>query len=54
MFLDQDMNEKRIAGCINISLGSESYVNQLFILAFHVNVKNCRERVEIKEDCVVK
>jgi hypothetical protein len=28
MFLDQVMNEKRIAGCIYISLGSESYVNQ--------------------------
>jgi hypothetical protein len=28
MFLDQVMNEKRIAGRIYISLGSESYVNQ--------------------------
>jgi hypothetical protein len=27
MFLDQVMNEKRIADCILISLGLESYVN---------------------------
>jgi hypothetical protein len=29
MFLDQVMNEKRIADCILISLGLESYVNLL-------------------------
>jgi hypothetical protein len=28
MFLDQVMNEKRITGCLSISLGSESYANE--------------------------
>jgi hypothetical protein len=32
MFLNQVINEKRIAGCIYISLGSESYVNHSLYL----------------------
>jgi hypothetical protein len=38
MFLDQVMNEKRIAGRIQTSLGSKSYVNQS-VYTLHGQIK---------------
>jgi hypothetical protein len=39
MFLHQIMNEKRIAGCIWVSLGSANYVNQPVYVALYILFK---------------